>query len=475
MERSALFTRLMMAIDAAVATVAFVLSYYLRRFLPDALGLYRLGPIDHFLWILLPAIPAWWLLLFVNGAYRDKVESPGTIVKLGLKVGGGGLLFLSLLLFLIKAETFHRTLLILFVAVETCALILTRIGLGSWLTWRRRAGKSTRHALIVADDQPETRSHLSLLVERMLTSPTAGVTPVGLLALDPSAPPPMEHGLPLRGSLEDLPELLDQEVIDEVYFVLPPSAVNRIADYLKVCEEMGVEGKVLAQLYRPVLARPYVEEAFELPFFSFAPTPLYLGQRYVKNLIDAVGAAALLLVFALPMAVLGILIALTSKGPILFKQERGGRHGRRFVMYKFRTMTADAERRQPELASRNEMSGPVFKIADDPRVTPVGRWLRRTSLDELPQLINILRGDMSLVGPRPLPLSETAQIKGPLRRRFSMKPGITGLWQCSGRSNVDFAEWMRLDLEYVDRWSLRGDLSILAKTIVAVLSGRGAR
>ncbi|OGQ83542.1 MAG: hypothetical protein A3F90_00075 [Deltaproteobacteria bacterium RIFCSPLOWO2_12_FULL_60_19] len=475
MERGALFTRLMMAIDAAVLTAAFVSSYYVRQFLPAALGLPGLGPIDHSLWILLPTIPIWWLLLFLNGAYGDKVQSPSAVVKLGVKVGAGGLLLLSLLLFLIKFDTFSRTLLILFIVVETAALILTRIGLGSWLTWRRRAGKFTRHALIVTDDQPEARSHASLLVERMRNSPAAGVTPVGLLSLDPSAQPGVEHGLPLRGSLEDLPELLDQEVIDEVYFVLPPSALNRITDYLKVCEEMGVEGKVLAQLYRPALARPYVEEAFEFPFFSFTPTPLYLGQRYVKTLIDAAGAAALLLVFALPMAVISSLIALTSKGPILFKQERGGLHGRRFAMYKFRTMIADAEQRQPELASLNEMSGPVFKIADDPRVTAVGRWLRHTSLDELPQLINILRGDMSLVGPRPLPLSETAQIKGPLRRRFSMKPGITGLWQCSGRSDVDFAEWMRLDLEYVDHWSLRGDLQILGKTIVAVLSGRGAR
>lgn len=464
-----------MAIDAAVLIAAFVLSYYLRRFLPLAMGLRRLGPIDHYLWMLLPTIPIWWLLLFLNRAYRDKVESPGTIVKLGLKVGGGGLLILSLLLFLIKFETFQRTLLILFVVVETAALILTRWGLGSWLAWRRRAGKSIRHALIVTDDQPEAWSHTALLLERMRSNPTAGVAPVGLLSLNPIPSQAAPDRPPLRGSLEDLPELLDQEVIDEVYFVLPPSAVNRITDYLKVCEEMGVEGKVLAQLYQPTLARPYLEESFELPFFSFAPTPLYLGQRYVKALIDIAGAALLLLVLALPMAVIGALIVLTSKEPILFKQERGGLHGRRFVMYKFRTMIADAQQRQPELVSRNEMSGPVFKIADDPRVTPIGRWLRRTSLDELPQLINILRGDMSLVGPRPLPLSETAQIKGPLRRRFSMKPGITGLWQCSGRSQVDFADWMRLDLEYVDHWSLRADLQILGKTIFAVLSGRGAR
>ena len=216
------------------------------------------------------------------------------------------------------------------------------------------------------------------------------------------------------------------------------------------------------------------EESFELPFFSFSPTPLSVGQRYIKAAIDFVGALALLALLALPMAIIALLIGLCSKGSILFRQERGGLHGRRFVMYKFRTMVPDAEQLQRDLAKRKEMSGPVFKLTNDPRVTRWGRWLRRASFDELPQLINVLKGHMSLVGPRPLPLTETAEIKGPLRRRFSMKPGMTGLSQSSGRSNVDFAEWMRLDLEYADNWSLRLDLQILLRTILAVLSGQGA-
>jgi len=174
------------------------------------------------------------------------------------------------------------------------------------------------------------------------------------------------------------------------------------------------------------------------------------------------------------MAVIALGVKLSSRGPVLFRQERGGLHGRRFWMDKFRTMIAGADKLKTQLAEKNEMSGPVFKVAGDPRVTPVGRWLRRSSLDELPQLLNVLKGEMSLVGPRPLPLSESAAIKGPLRRRFSMKPGMTGLWQASGRSNLDFHDWMRLDLEYVDNWSLRLDLQILLRTIVAVLSGKGA-
>jgi lipopolysaccharide/colanic/teichoic acid biosynthesis glycosyltransferase len=211
-----------------------------------------------------------------------------------------------------------------------------------------------------------------------------------------------------------------------------------------------------------------------MPFFSFAPTPLYVGQRYAKSVLDFFGALALLAVFAVPMMLIATVVKLSSRGPVLFRQERGGLHGRRFYMNKFRTMIAGAENLKAELTERNQMSGPVFKLAQDPRVTPIGKWLRRTSLDELPQLINVLKGDMSLVGPRPLPLAESAAIQGPLRRRFSMKPGMTGLWQASGRSSVDFEEWMRLDLDYVDNWSLRLDAQILLRTVVAVLSGKGA-
>jgi exopolysaccharide biosynthesis polyprenyl glycosylphosphotransferase len=474
MDRRTLFPRVMMAIDAATVIVAFVLSYYLRRFVPG-MGLRPLGPIDHYLWILLATIPIWWLLLFLAGAYRPKVENPAYVIRMALKVGAGGLLVLTLLLFLIKFETFNRSLLVLFVGVETAMLAATRIALSSWVALRRRTGKSARHALIVAADEPEARLQSSLLIERMQQNPAEGVVPSGILTFGSAAEPIAAGGVPILGTVEDLPDLLHEEVVDEVYFVLPPSMLERVSDYLKLCEEMGVEGKVLAQLYRPALARPYLEESFDLPFFSFSPTPLYVGQRYVKELFDFFGTLALLALFAAPMTLIALVIKLCSGGSVLFRQERGGLHGRRFLMNKFRTMVPEADRLKDELADRNQMSGPVFKLANDPRVTRFGGWLRRTSLDELPQLMNVLKGDMSLVGPRPLPLAETAEIKGMLRRRFSMKPGMTGLWQCSGRSNVDFHDWMRLDLEYVDNWSLRLDLQILLRTILAVLSGKGAR
>jgi exopolysaccharide biosynthesis polyprenyl glycosylphosphotransferase len=209
----------------------------------------------------------------------------------------------------------------------------------------------------------------------------------------------------------------------------------------------------------------------------FRSAPEASWQRFLKEVIDIVGAFLLLLVLAPPLAVVALLIKLTSPGPVFFRQQRGGLHGRPFTMLKFRTMVTNAEQLKQELAALNEMSGPVFKVTNDPRVTRIGRFLRRFSLDEFPQLLNVVRGEMSLVGPRPPPVDEVERFDDPAdRRRLSVKPGLTCLWQVSGRNEVrDFKNWVQLDLEYIDRWSLWLDFKILMRTIPAVLRGTGAK
>jgi lipopolysaccharide/colanic/teichoic acid biosynthesis glycosyltransferase len=194
-------------------------------------------------------------------------------------------------------------------------------------------------------------------------------------------------------------------------------------------------------------------------------------------LLDFSGSLVLLVILALPLAVVALVIKLTSPGPVFFRQQRSGLNGRPFTLYKFRTMVTNAEQLKDELAAMNEMSGPVFKVSNDPRVTGLGRWLRKYSVDEFPQLYNVLRGEMSLVGPRPLPVDEVKQFNDLAhRRRLSMRPGLTCLWQISGRNEIkDFREWVRLDLEYIDNWSLWLDLLILWRTVPIVLSGAGAR
>ena len=209
----------------------------------------------------------------------------------------------------------------------------------------------------------------------------------------------------------------------------------------------------------------------------FHSAPAASLQGLAKQMIDFAGAAALLVLLSPVLLGCALLVKITSPGPILFRQKRSGINGRPFTMYKFRSMATNAEQRKHELAAMNEMSGPVFKVANDPRITPVGGFLRRFSLDELPQLFNVLKGAMSLVGPRPLPVDETRRFEDLAhRRRLSVKPGLTCLWQISGRNEVnEFSDWVRLDLEYIDNWSLWLDIKILFRTIPVVFIGTGAK
>ena len=209
----------------------------------------------------------------------------------------------------------------------------------------------------------------------------------------------------------------------------------------------------------------------------FRSTPEVSWTLFIKEVIDRVGAFLALALMAIPIMFVALVIRITSRGPVIFRQRRAGKHGKPFVMFKFRSMSDDAEMRRAELEPFNQMHGPVFKVEADPRITPFGRWLRRTSMDELPQLVNVVIGDMSLVGPRPLPLYEVEKFQHTAqRRRLSVKPGLTCLWQISGRNQVrDFSDWVKLDLDYIDRWSLGLDFKILLRTVPAVITGLGAK
>jgi exopolysaccharide biosynthesis polyprenyl glycosylphosphotransferase len=261
--------------------------------------------------------------------------------------------------------------------------------------------------------------------------------------------------------------------VDEV--LLPPRDRATLRGLVEACAEVGATALVAVERMDVELPPPRAEAVGPTLYLTYRTHEPELPSRFLKALIDrAVGLVMLLATLPL-LLVIAVAVKLSSRGPILFVQERGGLHGRPFRMLKFRTMREGAEAERSALLVANEMDGPVFKIADDPRVTRLGRLLRRTSMDELPQLVNVVRGDMSLVGPRPLPVVETRELAGVHRRRLSMRPGITCLWQISGRSELGFQEWMALDLQYVDHWSLGLDLAILLRTLPALVSRRGAR
>lgn len=279
----------------------------------------------------------------------------------------------------------------------------------------------------------------------------------------------------MLGTLVELEGILMKQPVDEVLIALPvKSCYDQIQTTIRTCEQVGVEAKYLSDVFALSLAHPAFEADEEGNFVALKVAPDDY-RLLVKRAIDIAGSACALVLAAPLMLIVAAAIKLTSPGPIFFAQERYGFNKRKFRMYKFRTMAENAETLQPALESLNEAQGPVFKIRNDPRITPLGRILRKSSLDELPQFFNVLKGEMSLVGPRPLPLRDVARFdRGSLMRRFSVKPGLTGLWQINGRSELQFERWIQLDLKYIDTWSLALDLTILAKTVPIVMAGSGA-
>ena len=274
--------------------------------------------------------------------------------------------------------------------------------------------------------------------------------------------------------LSDMNRLIADQVVDEVIVACPRSMLAAIIEAVDSCSAAGVPITLLSDLFGDFLPAPQTTRFGSLPALSFAPVHHSSVKLTIKRGIDILGASVGILLFGPVALAAAVMIKITSKGPILFRQVRCGLNGRHFVMYKLRTMDIDAERRKPELDALNEMDGPVFKITEDPRITRIGRFLRRYSIDELPQFFNVLIGDMSLVGPRPPVPIEVAEYQTFERRRLSMRPGITCLWQISGRNAIGFDGWVRLDLEYIDTWSLTSDVNILFRTLPAVVSGNGA-
>jgi exopolysaccharide biosynthesis polyprenyl glycosylphosphotransferase len=277
--------------------------------------------------------------------------------------------------------------------------------------------------------------------------------------------------------VERLVEMLHEHSANGVILSARHAYFEQVEAAIRACELEGVEAWLVADFFKAQISRTNFDDFYGWPVLVFRSTPDSSWPRVVKQLMDSVGSFLLLALGWPIFVVIALLIKLTSPGPVFFRQQRSGCNGQPFTIYKFRTMVTNAEQLKHELAAMNEMSGPVFKVTNDPRVTRVGKVLRKFSLDELPQLFNVLRGEMSLVGPRPLPVDEVKRFNDLAhRRRLSVKPGITCLWQISGRNNVsDFKEWVRLDLEYIDNWSLWLDVKILWRTLPAVLAGTGAK
>jgi exopolysaccharide biosynthesis polyprenyl glycosylphosphotransferase len=332
----------------------------------------------------------------------------------------------------------------------------------------RRVGRNYRNVLVFGSG-PRAQG----IAELIGRHPEWGIR---VLAFVDDGDVPVAAGLMGRRTekLIDTPRLIREEVIDEVIVAVPRGLLATLGPAVALCAEAGIPVTVLSDLFGDYFPVPRVAPLGGQPALSFSVVQHSSTALAIKRGFDIVAASVLLVLLAPVMLAVAAAIRWDSKGPTLFRQQRSGLYGRRFQMLKFRTMCADAEALRVELLHLNEMDGPVFKVKDDPRITGVGRFLRRTSLDELPQLWHVLKGEMSLVGQRPPIPAEVEQYATFERRRLSMRPGLTCLWQVMGRNQINFADWVKLDLEYIDNWSLAADLAILLRTLPAVLRGTGS-
>lgn len=328
--------------------------------------------------------------------------------------------------------------------------------------------KCTKQAIIVG-----TGKRAKELADMILDSPEMETFLIGFLDYDRKKLW-RYRDIPLMGHPEDFEKIAAVSPLDSLVIAVEPEDLGKTQSVFSSAEEMGVPVCLMPDIFRPHFSKTSVVHLNGFPALSYHAVPEGKLSLLLKSGIDRVGALVGIILAAPIMLVTALAIKLDSKGPILFRQVRSGLNGKRFEFLKFRTMCNDAEEKKKELLKENEMSGPVFKIQNGPRVTRVGRILRRFSIDELPQFFNVLIGDMSLVGPRPALPSEVAKYEPWQHRKLSVKPGVTCIWQVSGRNNVDFEEWMRLDLQYIDNWSLWQDTKILVRTIPAVLKGEGA-
>lgn len=362
--------------------------------------------------------------------------------------------------------------LVAFWVIGSVVMIKTRVLVRSLLGAVRKRGRNLHHVLVLG-----TNERAIDFARRVESIPERGYRLLGLVDDDWSGMEKFkESGFPFACGYEDLPEFLRRNVVDEIAIFLPlRSFYERSAEVVQLAKHHGILVRLDTDVFDLKFARQGTEAPGDDPQIIASSNDIDGWQLLMKRILDFAGSLVLLILLSPLFLIVAIAIKLTSPGTVFFAQRRVGLNKRQFTMYKFRTMVPAAESIQEQLAHLNEMTGPVFKIKNDPRITPLGRILRRTSIDELPQLFNVLKGEMSLVGPRAIPVRDYQFFSRDWqRRRFSVPPGITCLWQVCGRNTIPFEQWMTLDMQYIDRWSFWLDLKILALTIPAVFKGLGA-
>ncbi len=478
-QQAKLVARLVYLADIVLTTVAFFAAFWIRDELlpflaPDRFptGLY---PLNEYIQVYPILVVIWSVLLFRHRSYRSHrtVRINAEAIQT-LEVVAIGTVVLATTAWLFRLTELSRAWFAVFFLLDAVLLISVRLLLRLLARWVRERGMNYRTIVIVGTGR-RAREIVQLIEQHKYW----GYRILGFISDGHRLPAELSR-YPVLGDLARLKRMLEEGTggpemaIDEVIFAVTRRKLEASRSVFRLCEELGVRTRVALSFFPTRNARVEFEELDGVPLLSFTTTPSNVAQLAMKRSLDVAISLGLIALSAPLVLLAAIAIKLSSPGAVFFKQERMGLNGRIFTLYKFRTMIEDAHRRRTEIQHLNEMNGPVFKVKADPRVTRVGRLLRKFSLDELPQLWNVFRGDMSLVGPRPPIPEEVILYERWQKRRLSMKPGLTCLWQISGRNDIDFNRWMELDLQYIDNWSPSLDFKILLRTIPAVLSGRGA-
>ena len=406
------------------------------------------------------------------GAYRGlRVVSLWRYAFMVVKAFAISLIILVGILFFLKVDFVSRSFLIEFAVASTLVMVAVRGSL-VWWYFRRSVQRGENYLKVVIIGTGRRAKHLTEMLNR---HNEWGIHILGYLDTDAKQAEGSQLAGKVLGNVNEIEKILTSQVVDEVILAVPRSSLSYMEEIVSACEEQGVRFRFMADVFALQVARMRLVEMDGIPLLTFDPVAQNEEKLLVKRLMDLIIVLAAMPILLPIMGLIALAIKLDDGGPVFFVQERVGLRKRLFPMLKFRSMVVDAEARLKEIEHLNEAEGPNFKIAKDPRITRVGGFLRKTSLDELPQLLNVIRGHMSLVGPRPMSQRDVELFdKGIQRKRFSVKPGLTCIWQISGRSNLSFERWLELDLKYIDEWNLWMDLKILFLTIPVVLKGSGA-
>ncbi|WP_022665081.1 sugar transferase [Desulfospira joergensenii] len=476
-EHSPLILDFQKGIDIALTGISFILAYHIKLFLlPSSLRGLTTDP--NYYIVLLLIIIAWYIAFKWTGMYMSYRQKPfWQFFTAILKSCFLGIVLVSVAMYLMHIQGISRLLMGIFLLLNICLLSLSKFLVFKTLKKMRESGLNTRNILIIG-----SKARARDLIEVVEQNRQTGYRILGCFDIqEETLGREVANGHRVIGLIQDLESFLRNHTVDELIFAMPLKMIEKGDRHIALAESMGIRVRIIPDweihylMYSPDIATIRFEEFLGTYNMVLQSTPQNEGELFIKNIFDYAGAGIISIVSIPIFLAIGMAIKIFSKGPILYTQERLGLNGRRFKVYKFRTMVDNADELLKELEEMNEADGPVFKIKNDPRIIPhIGGFLRKTSLDELPQLINVLKGEMSLVGPRPPIPKEVDEYSVWQRRRLSMKPGMTCLWQIApNRNELTFQQWMKLDLMYIDTWSLLMDFKILFLTAKAVLTGAG--